>query len=92
MLLVDLDDFKVVNDSLGHGAGDRLLSGVAERLCRVLRPGDVIARFGGDEFTVLLPGITSEDYALGVTAAWPRPCASRSSSTASGATSAPASA
>jgi diguanylate cyclase (GGDEF)-like protein len=66
VLLIDLDDFKVVNDSLGHGAGDRLLSGVAERLCRVLRPGDVIARFGGDEFTVLLPGITSEDYALGV--------------------------
>jgi diguanylate cyclase (GGDEF)-like protein len=66
VLLVDLDDFKVVNDSLGHGAGDRLLSGVAERLCRVLRPGDVIARFGGDEFTVLLPGIASEDYALQV--------------------------
>ncbi|HEX6696727.1 MAG TPA: EAL domain-containing protein [Solirubrobacteraceae bacterium] len=66
VLLVDLDDFKVVNDSLGHAAGDRLLSGVAERLCRVLRPGDVIARFGGDEFTVLLPGIASEDYALGV--------------------------
>ena len=51
---------------LGHGAGDRLLSGVAERLCRVLRPGDVIARFGGDEFTVLLPGIASEAYAVQV--------------------------
>ena len=88
MLLVDLDDFKVVNDSLGHGAGDRLLSGVAERLCRVLRPDDVIARFGGDEFTVLLPGITSEAYALaGGARAWPTRCASRWCSTASAATS-----
>jgi diguanylate cyclase (GGDEF)-like protein/PAS domain S-box-containing protein len=66
VLFVDLDDFKVVNDSLGHGAGDRLLSAVAERLSRVLRPDDVIARFGGDEFTILLRAVATEDDALAV--------------------------
>jgi diguanylate cyclase (GGDEF)-like protein/PAS domain S-box-containing protein len=64
VLFVDLDDFKVVNDSLGHGAGDRLLSAVAERLSRVLRPDDVIARFGGDEFTILLRAVATEEDAL----------------------------
>jgi diguanylate cyclase (GGDEF)-like protein/PAS domain S-box-containing protein len=68
LLLIDLDRFKEVNDTLGHHYGDQLLIEVAQRMQNILRRGEIVARLGGDEFAILLPGITDEQDVAAVAA------------------------
>ena len=66
LMMIDLDRFKTINDSLGHHVGDQLLMGVAERLTDAVRDSDIVGRLGGDEFVIALPGIDDRADAAAV--------------------------
>jgi diguanylate cyclase (GGDEF)-like protein len=66
VIFIDIDDFKTVNDSLGHAAGDELLIAVAHRLSDCVRPSDLVARLGGDEFAIMLGRVSSRDESIEV--------------------------
>jgi len=66
LMLIDIDDFKLVNDSFGHDAGDKLIRAVGELISKSLRRADTIARLGGDEFAVIIEGISSPEDAISI--------------------------
>jgi diguanylate cyclase (GGDEF)-like protein/PAS domain S-box-containing protein len=66
VLFLDIDRFKLINDSFSHAVGDRLLIALGQRMGGVLRPSDTVARFGGDEFTLLLDGVSAPEQAMSV--------------------------
>ncbi|MCB2183384.1 MAG: diguanylate cyclase [Desulfobulbaceae bacterium] len=66
LLFMDLDNFKPINDTFGHGAGDQVLKGVAQRLKTIFRPEDTVCRVGGDEFIAIIGDLDSSDFALNI--------------------------
>ena len=92
LLLLDLDNFKAVNDNFGHGAGDQVLVEVGRRIGSCVREGDTSARLGGDEFAVLLEDIDGEEMAVEVTTRLSRPFGPRFTSTGTRSSWGPASA
>jgi len=64
--VLDVDDFKLVNDELGHGVGDLVLTAIAQRLSACVRPSDTVGRFGGDEFVVVCEDLVDDAGALDI--------------------------